>query len=142
MIISEKLIFKTMAKGNTLSLAAGQLMRFTPGKLGHMNQVEQLIHFFPDFFFWEIVLFQAVDNILFNRHMRAQGIRLKHHIDRAFIGYLLVISPHLLSFGRCGGGLAVLPNLPIRPAILVCLYVLNHTNHPLREAVMSEKGCR
>ena len=45
--------------------------------------------------------------------------------------YLLVTSPHPLSFGRCGGGLVVLPSLSIRPAIQVCLCVLNHTSHLL-----------
>ena len=47
------------------------------------------------------------------------------------MNYLLVTSPHPLSFGRCGGGLVVLPSLSIRPAIQVCLCVLNHTSHLL-----------
>ena len=47
------------------------------------------------------------------------------------LAYLLVTSPHPLSFGRCGGGLVVLPSLSIRPAIQVCLCVLNHTSHLL-----------
>src|SRR5882757_4261525 len=71
---------------HALFLAAGQLMRLALGEAAELHEIQHRRHAFSDLGLRHSILFQAERDVLFHAHVREQRVRLKHHIDRAFIG--------------------------------------------------------
>ena len=76
---------QTTRQCHTLTLTAGKLVRFAFGELLHMHESQHLIHPTGDFSLRQLVLLEAKGNVLLHRHVRKQGIGLKHHINRTQI---------------------------------------------------------
>ena len=72
-------------QGHALTLAAGELMRFTLCELLHMHQRQHLLHPAGDFGLGQFVLLEAKGDILLHRHMGKQRVGLEHHINRPLI---------------------------------------------------------
>ena len=61
-------------------------MRFAAGILGHLHQLEHLLHPGIDLGLGQAILLEAKGDVLGHRHMGEQGVGLEHHVDGAFIG--------------------------------------------------------
>jgi hypothetical protein len=68
-----------------LLLPARKLMRLSLGELAQLHQVQHLFDAARDFRSRHVLLLQAERDVLLDRHVRKQGVRLKHHIDRAAV---------------------------------------------------------
>ena len=60
-------------------------MGFAFGELAHLHQRQHLIDTAGDFILGHFLLVRAECDILLDRHVRKQGIRLEHHIHRLFV---------------------------------------------------------
>lgn len=61
-------------------------MRLALGVLGHVHQLEHLLHAGIDLGLGHLVLLQAKGDVLRHGHVREQCIRLEHHVDRPLVG--------------------------------------------------------
>jgi hypothetical protein len=60
-------------------------MGFALGILGHVHQAQHLFDAGVDFAGRQTVLLEAEGNVLRNRHVREQSVRLEHHVDRPLV---------------------------------------------------------
>ena len=72
-------------QGHALALAARQLVRLALGVLGHVHQLQHLGHAGVDLGRGRFVLLQAESDVLRHAHVREQGVRLEHHVDRPLV---------------------------------------------------------
>ena len=70
---------------NALLLSAGQLLRLACAEIAQLHEVEHLIDPGRNFVAGHVLLLQAVRDVLFDGHMRKDGIRLKHHVHRPLV---------------------------------------------------------
>ena len=68
-----------------LLLSTRQLRRFPIDKGKHLNHVQHCANFVFDFGRWHIAHFQRKSQIFTHRHMREQGVILKHHANTALM---------------------------------------------------------
>ena len=67
--------------GQLLLLSTRELRRFPIDKGKHLNHVQHCANFVFDFGRWHIAHFQRKSQIFTHRHMREQGVILKHHAN-------------------------------------------------------------
>ncbi len=72
-------------QGHALLLAAGELMRLAFAETAELDEFQHGRHPFGDLRLWHAVLLQAECDVLLHGHVRKQGVRLEHHVDRTFI---------------------------------------------------------
>ncbi len=65
-------------------------MRFAPRQLAHLHQSQHVFDAGRNVGLAVPVLLQAEGDVLLHRHMRKQGIRLEHHIDRPLVRRQLI----------------------------------------------------
>ncbi len=60
-------------------------MWFALGVLGHLHQTEHFLDPLLDLGLRQTVLLETEGDVLLNGHVREQGIRLEHHVDRPLV---------------------------------------------------------
>ena len=70
-----------------LALAAAELGRPTLREAGETNRVEDFPHAAIHLGFAHPLRLEAVGDVRLDAHVREEGVRLKHHIHRALVGW-------------------------------------------------------
>ena len=69
-----------------LALTAGKLVRLAAGQGSQLYQIEERLHPIPALRIGHFFVLQSIADVSLDRHVREQGVGLKHHVDRPLIG--------------------------------------------------------
>src|SRR5215207_2594781 len=95
---------QSASEGNTLPLAAGELVGHALGEVTELDHGESLFGASSGFLARRADNFQAIFDVVAHRHVREDGVGLKHHVDGTLIGrnerHVLAVNDNL-ALGRC-----------------------------------------
>ena len=81
-----RLFHQSAGKRHALALAARQLIRHARGKVAELHEVKRLLHAPVPLGLGHAVDLETIGDVVGDRHMRKDGIRLEHHVHGAPVG--------------------------------------------------------